>query len=451
MGKKMRNRIGSCAVLILILAQLTGCSGAGDRVTVPEWSVDATMYEVNIRQYTKEGTFKAFEEHLPRLQAMGVKILWFMPIYPISREKRLGTLGSYYSIEDYCEVNPEFGTKEDFKHLVTTCHEMGFKVILDWVANHTGWDHEWIRKHPDWYTKNAKGEIIFPETWEDVADLNYDSKSMQRAMLKAMTYWVKEYDVDGFRCDYAGGVPLEFWETARKKLDRIKPVYMLAEDDKAMSLMRYAFNANYGWSLFHDLNSIARGVKKAESLKDYFQNKIPSYPPGTYPLHFIDNHDENSWNGTVEERMGEAQQAMLALIFTVPGMPLIYSGQEVNLDHRLEFFEKDQILWEDFVNEELLTKLIHLKKEHPALWNGEEGGDIVFLETTSERVLAYRRQKGEDEIVAVINLSGQKTKLGLTFENEFQGTDLLTTNPMTFCQGTNELMLKPWEFIILSK
>lgn len=449
----MRSKVVNCISVIIILSQFVACASVGsqDAVTVPEWSDNATMYEVNIRQYTKEGTFKAFEEHLPRLQEMGVKILWFMPIHPISREKRLGTLGSYYSIADYTDINSEFGSKDDFKHLVDKCHEMGFKVILDWVANHTGWDHEWIKKNPDWYTKNDKGDIIYPETWQDVADLNFDSKAMQKQMKKAMEYWVKEFDVDGFRCDYAGGVPLEFWESARKSLNRIKPVYMLAEDDRSMALMTYAFNSNYGWSLFHDLNSVARGAKKADSLKSYFNNKIKGYPQGSYPLHFIDNHDENSWNGTVKERMGDAQEAMLALIFTVPGMPLIYSGQEVNLDHRLEFFEKDLIEWDDFVNEELLTKLIHLKLDHPALWNGDAGGDMKFLDMSSERVLAYERIKDYDHIIVIINLSDQKRSFKLTMNNEFEGNDLLSSETIVLNSGVNELTFQPWEYIILSK
>lgn len=449
----MRKTVSQLLSVLLIGALLAGCSGgkSKDGPNVPEWSVNATMYEVNIRQYTEEGTFQAFEEHLPRLQAIGVKILWFMPIYPISLEKRLGSLGSYYSISDYTGINPEFGDEEDFKHLVDLCHEMGFKVILDWVANHTGWDHPWIKEHPDWYTQNDMGEILYPETWQDVADLNYDSKAMQKEMLKSMTYWVKEFDVDGFRCDYAGGVPLEFWETARKKLDKIKPIYMLAEDDRAMSFLSYAFNSNYGWSFYHDLNKVAKGSKKAESLVSYFNNKVTSYPEGTYPLHFIDNHDENSWNGTVEERMGEAQQAMLAMIFTVPGMPLIYSGQEINLDHRLEFFDKDEIIWDNFVNEEVLTKLIHLKQEHPALWNGEEGGDIVFYDTSKEKVLAYQRQKGENQLVVILNLSKNNTSVTVSLENEFSGRNLFTEEEVTLAAGENQLFMLPWEYVILVK
>ncbi len=446
-----KERIYRWVAILMILSILPGCAPSKDKVSVPKWSDNATIYEVNIRQYTEEGTFKAFEEHLPRLKEMGVKILWFMPIYPISSTKRLGSLGSYYAIADYQEINPEFGTKEDFEHLVKACHEMGFKVILDWVANHTGWDNAWISENPDWYTKNAQGEIIYPETWEDVADLNFDNEKLQKAMIKAMTYWVKEFDVDGYRCDYAGGVPLEFWEKARTKLERIKPVYMLAEDDKSLALMKYAFNSNYGWSLYHDLNSIAKGTKKADSLTSYFKNDVKNYPEGTYPLNFIDNHDENSWNGTVEERMGVAQQAMLALIFTAPGMPLLYSGQEVNLDHRLEFFDKDEIIWEDFQNEELLTKLIHLKLEHPALWNGNAGGEITFLESSSERVLVYERQKDEDRIVVLLNLSDKAADVTFKLESEFEGIELMTAESISMSAGENEMSLEPWEYVVISK
>jgi glycosidase len=446
-----RKIIYRLVAILMVLSMLPGCAVSKDKVSVPKWSDNATIYEVNIRQYTEKGTFKAFEEHLPRLKEMGVKVLWFMPIYPISSAKRLGSLGSYYAIADYQEINPEFGTKEDFAHLVKACHEMGFKVILDWVANHTGWDNAWINENPDWYTKNTQGEIIYPETWEDVADLNFDNEKLQKTMIKAMTYWVKEFDVDGYRCDYAGGVPLEFWEKARTKLERIKPVYMLAEDDKSLALMKYAFNSNYGWSLYHDLNSIAKGSKKADSLAGYFKNTIKNYPEGTYPLHFIDNHDENSWIGTVEERMGVAQQAMLTLIFTVPGMPLIYSGQEVNLNHRLEFFDKDEIVWEDFQNEELLTKLIHLKLEHPALWNGNAGGKIAFLESSSERVLVYERQKEEDRIVVLLNLSDKAADVKFKLESEFTGTELMTAESISLIAGENEMSLEPWEFVVISK
>lgn len=441
---------GIILVYTLVLSFLSGCTVNKERVAVPEWSNNATMYEVNIRQYTKEGTFQAFEEHLPRLKKMGVKILWFMPIYPISREKRLGSLGSYYSISDYKEINPEFGNKEDFKRLVDKCHEMGFKVVLDWVANHTGWDHYWIRKNPDWYTQNAEGQIVYPETWADVADLNFDDKDMKKEMLKAMEYWVKEFDVDGYRCDYAGGVPLEFWEEARTKLNKIKTVYLLAEDDRAMSFMKYAFNSNYGWKLYHDLNSIAKGNKSPGTLLSYFKNTLKNYPTATYPQHFIDNHDENSWNGTVEERLGDSKHAMLSLIFTVPGMPLVYSGQEVNLNKRLEFFEKDEIIWENFTNEDLLTKLIHLKLENKALWNGDAGGEMEFLTTSDERVLSYTRVKEDDKVVVILNLSDKEREFSVTMKEEFEGNNVMTSEKMILSNGMNTINLGPWEYIILS-
>lgn len=451
MAISLRRKGSKLLLSLMVIVLLAGCGAKKDQVTVPDWSKNATMYEVNIRQYTKEGTFAAFEEHLPRLQEMGIKILWFMPIHPISREKRLGSLGSYYSISDYKGINPEFGTKEDFKHLVDKCHEMGFKVILDWVANHTGWDHPWIRKDTDWYTKNAEGKITYPENWEDVADLNFDNKDMRKEMLSAMTYWVKEYNVDGYRCDYANGVPLDFWEEARTKLNKIKPVYMLAEDDKAMSYMKYAFNSNYGWKFFHDLNDIAKGRKNPSSLPSYFKNAVKNYPTGAYPLHFIDNHDENSWNGTVEERMGEAQRAMLALIFTVPGMPLVYSGQEVNLSKRLEFFDKDEIKWDNFENEELLTKLIHLKLEHPSLWNGLDGGEITFLTTSNEYVLAYEREKERDKVVVIINLSAKDKTVDITMKEKYEGMNLMTGDSYMLESGKNTLEIGAWDFIILSQ
>ena len=422
-------------------------------VPVSDWSYNATMYEVNVRQYTREGTFKAFEQHLPRLKEMGVKILWFMPIYPIAVEKRKGTLGSYYSISDYKNINPEFGTLEDFKALVDKCHEMGFKVMLDWVANHTGWDHVWIKEHKDWYAQDSNGNIIHPpETdWYDVAELNFDNQDMRAAMIDAMCFWVKEYDVDGFRCDYAGGVPLDFWKSAKEALGKIKPVFLLAEDDKNMDFMKYVFNANYGWGLFGNLNKIAKGLYSPDELISYFERLQSKYPGDTYPLHFIDNHDENSWNGTVEERLGKAQYPMLALIFTAPGMPLIYSGQEANLNKRLQFFEKDEIDWSSLPNKELISTLVKLKLDHPALWNGEKGGTIEFMKTSDKKVLAYERVKDDDRILVVLNLSSQDIDATITLKQKFEGTNVFTRENIILSEGENNFLLKPWDFLIFVK
>lgn len=419
---------------------------------IPEWSKNAVIYEVNVRQYTKEGTFKAFEEHLPRLQEMGVDVLWFMPIHPISEEKRLGTLGSYYSIQDYKGVNPEFGTAEDFKALVDKAHSMGFKVMLDWVANHTGWDHEWT-KQPDWYTTDEEGNIVHPPgtNWEDVADLNFGSADMSAAMIEAMKYWVTEFDVDGFRADYAGGVPTSFWETARTELDKIKPVLMLAEDDTKLELLNKAFNINYSWEFHKIMNEVAKEEKDVDAIKLYVRRIERLYPGGTYPLQFTSNHDENSWNGTEYERMGEAVKAMAALSFTVPGIPLIYSGQEAGLDKRLAFFDKDEIPWNDLSMGQFYQELTTLKHENPALWNGTDGGLMNVLETSDKKLLAFERTKDDNTVLVVMNLSNAN------LEGEIQAGDYVGSyksypaGEAFELQAMQSIRLEPWKYQIYIK
>jgi glycosidase len=337
----------------------------------PDWAKYATIYEVNIRQYTSAGTINAFGEHLPRLRDLGVDILWFMPIQPIGKEKRKGLLGSYYSIQDYTAVNPEFGTLEDFKRLVHRAHGMGFKVVLDWVANHSAWDNAWINKDPDWYTKDNEGNMIAPYDWTDVADLNYDMYYMRQAMTEAMLFWVQEADIDGFRCDVAGEVPLDFWEDTRARLDQEKEIWMIAEDGSQYWLLNKAFNANYGWHFHHLMNQVAKGKTEASDLIHHFDDIQRNYPEGSYPMQFITNHDENSWAGTVFERLGEGHKAFATLSFTVPGMPLMYSGQEAGLNKRLKFFDKDVIDWSDTSLQSFYTDLNDLKAQHPALWSGQ--------------------------------------------------------------------------------
>ncbi|HAH22672.1 MAG TPA: alpha-amylase [Prolixibacteraceae bacterium] len=383
------------------------------------WVNDAVMYEVNVRQYTPEGTFKAFEAHLPRLKEMGVEILWFMPIYPISEKNRKGKLGSYYSIRDYKAINPEFGNMDDFKALVNHAHEMGFKVMLDWVGNHTGWDNQWIIDHKDWYTQDSLGNVIPPDPeWKDVADLNYNNKEMRHAMLDALKFWVKNANVDGYRCDYAGGVPTDFWETARLALDSIKPVFMLDENQDQMNLLNKAFNMNYGWSFHHLMNDVAQGKKTAHSMDSLLTVMASTYPTNTYALEFTSNHDENSHNGTEYERLGEAVKTMAVLTFTVPGMPLIYTGQEAGLNKRLLFFEKDQVDWSNLDMQQFYHQLIQLKKEQPALWNGAAGGPLTIVSTNlPKQVLAFTREKDNDQVLAVFNLSAQPVDAVLQVAN----------------------------------
>ena len=411
-------KITQLLVLPLILMAMYSCHTEAQKsvqttsvglANYPDWSKNAVMYEVNVRQYTPEGTFKAFETHLARLKEMGVDILWFMPIYPISEKNRKGGLGSYYSIRDYKATNPEFGTMDDFKALVTQAHQMGFKVMLDWVGNHSGWDNQWIVDHKDWYTQDSLGNVIPPNPdWHDVADLNYDNKGLRHAMLDAMKFWVKDVNIDGYRCDYAGGVPSDFWETARKALDSIKPVFMLAENQDQMDLMNKAFNINYGWSFHHMMNDVAQGKKTAQSIDSLLILTASTYPKNTYSLQFTSNHDENSHNGTEYERLGEAVKTMAVMTFTVPGMPLIYTGQEAGLNKRLLFFDKDSVDWSNLEMQQFYKRLIQLKKVQPALWNGAAGGQLTIVPTTMpKKVLAFTRVKDNSQILAIFNLTAQ--------------------------------------------
>jgi glycosidase len=415
----------------------------------PDWANDAVMYEVNVRQFTPEGTLKAFEAHLPRLKAMGVEILWFMPIHPISEKNRKGGLGSYYSIRDFKAVNPEFGSLNDFKALVAKSHEMGFKVIIDWVGNHTGWDNQWIVDHPDWYTKDSLGNIVPPVAdWSDVADLNYDSAGLRAAMLDALKFWVKDAGIDGYRCDYAGGVPTDFWETARLSLDSIKPVFMLAENQDQMELLNKAFNCNYGWTFHHLMNEVAQGKKNASDLDSSLVKIGKAYLPGTYPLHFTSNHDENSWNGTEYERLGEAVKTMATLSFVVPGMPLIYTGQEAALNKRLLFFEKDEVDWSKTEMQDFYQKLIQLKQEQAALWNGLAGGSFVLIQSTNPvEVLSFVREQDGNQVLAVFNLSKNPIDAVLTLNNAADYTEYFTSETQKLDQMAL-VKLKPWDYKI---
>lgn len=417
-----------------------------------DWSNDAVMYEVNVRQYTVEGTFNAFAGHLPRLKELGVEILWFMPIHPIGEKNRKGTLGSYYSIKDYKAVNPEFGTLDDFKTLVDKAHNMGFKVLIDCVANHSAWDNVWMENHKDWYTQDSLGNVVPPVAdWSDVADLNYNNSEMRAAMLNAMKFWVSEAGVDGYRCDYAGGVPTGFWEEARLALDSIKPVFMLAEDQDNTDLLNKAFHCNYSWTMHHYMNEIYKGEKSVPDIKSYFEQIDSTYPEGSYALQFTSNHDENSWNGTVYERLGDAVKTFAVLSFTVPGMPLIYSGQEVGLNKRLEFFEKDEIDWtHDLAMTEFYQKLIDLKQENPALWNGTDGGRIEFLENTNNKnLLVFTREKDSNKVVVVMNLSGETISATVNPGNQ-SFTEYFSENK-TKVSGDLVVELKPWEYRVYIK
>ncbi|GKX67826.1 alpha-amylase family glycosyl hydrolase [Inconstantimicrobium mannanitabidum] len=415
-------KIISAAMTVLLL--LSGCSSKANtskdtsKFRSPDWAKNTTIYEVNVRQYTKEGTFKAFENHLSRLKELGVDTLWFMPINPISKEKRQGTLGSYYAVQNYKEVNPEFGTIDDFKELVNKCHSMGFKVIIDWVANHTGWDNPWI-KNKDWYLQNEKGEIVSPPglNWDDVAQLNYNNKDMRKTMLEDMEYWIKDINIDGFRCDHAEGVPVDFWEEARAALDKIKPVYMLAEDDTKPEFLDKAFNTNYGFDLYKTMNGIAANSSSVASLESSIDKIKDDYSKGAYPLLFTSNHDENSWNGTEYERLGGAVKTMAALTYVVPGVPLIYTAQEFGMNKRLKFFEKDQIEEKKSDMADLYKKLNKLRKDNKALWNYDGDKKVTYLEGSNADVFTIVREKDGNTVIGVFNFTNKKINSKIKFDN----------------------------------
>jgi len=380
----------------------------------PAWAERASIYEVNIRQYTPQGTIRAFEPNLPRLRRMGVDILWIMPVNPISMSHRKGRLGSYYAVHDYKAVNPEFGSMEDFQHLVKAAHALGMKVILDWVANHTGWDHVWITQHPDWYQKTDRGGIgpytyVDPddhhvETWDDVVGLDYRVPALWDGMIDAMSWWVKVADIDGFRCDVAVRVPTPFWERARRTLEQIKPVFLLAEGDDPGEQLR-AFDMSYDWGLYHLMRKVAHGEAPPSALADYYRTPPRLFPAGAYRMTLTSDHDENSWAGTDRELYGDAAPAMAVLAATLPGMPLIYSGQEAGLDKRLAFFDRDTIDWTSRDRTAFYARLLDLKHRTPALWNGADGGDLEILEVGSDKVFAFQRTRGPSRVRVLVNLS----------------------------------------------
>lgn len=415
------------------------------QVVHPEWTKNAVIYEVNIRQHTVEGTFKAFEADLPRIKALGADILWLMPVNPIGVKNRKGSLGSYYSVKDYLTVNPEFGTMDDFKSLVKKAHELGLRVIIDWVANHTSWDNNLITEHPDWYTIDSTGKMVAPFDWTDVADLNYDNPDLRKYMTDALKFWVTETDIDGFRCDVAGMVPTDFWENARMELDKIKPVFMLAEAEQADHMVK-AFDMYYGWELHHLMSEVSKGKKPLSELGNYFLKADSIFADGCYRMNFLTNHDENSWNGTVKEKFGDGSLAFTILSFTFPGMPLLYSGQEANIQKRLKFFEKDTIDWSDQSLVPLITSLAKLKKENEALWNGSSGGRLQKLETTADSsVYAFLREKNGNEVVVVANLGNKPLTHVNIKDDRIRGKFSELNKPDLLMDGRFRMDLQPWE------
>ena len=429
-----------------------------DTVRFPDWVKNGVIYEVNIRQFTPEGTLKAFEAHLFRLKNLGVDILWLMPVFPIGKVDRKGSMGSYYSVSDYHSINPDMGNMQDFDRLIAKAHALGFKVILDWVANHTAHDHNWVTDHPDFYLRDSTGAPQIPvdnsghpTDWTDVVDLDYNNQVMRDSMREAMMYWIDKHHIDGFRCDIAGFVPLDFWQSVRKELDKRGNYLFLGECEE--SNYYNAFQVQYGWTYFHLWEDIAKGKRPASGIDTLVQTDLSKNPANALKMLFIDNHDENSWNHTMQERFGPGYKTFAVLAFTLPGIPLMYSGQESDLAKSLRFFEKDTINFGAFASTGFYHKLIELRHDNEALWSGTSGGDYTELcQSQPTQVFAFRRKTANQEIMVIANLSQQETNVQWCpgQVNNAQYKDLMSGASVELGESY-QLTLKPWEYHIFIK
>ncbi|MFO6447784.1 alpha-amylase family glycosyl hydrolase [Erythrobacter sp. NE805] len=418
-----------------------------------EWTRDAVIYQLNTRQFTSEGTFRAATRQLPRLAAMGVDIVWLMPIHPIGEANRKGSLGSPYAVRNYRAVNPELGTEADFRAFVAEAHRLGLKVILDWVANHSATDNPLTKSHPEWYTRTPEGALMSPQgtDWSDVADFDYSQPGLRQYMTESLAHWVREYGIDGFRCDVAGYVPTDFWETARAELDTVKPVFMLAEWEQR-DLHARAFDATYGWGWKEAMQKLVRSGEGAGAIRGYYAAQAETWPRAAMRMIYTENHDQNSWDGVASQIYGPAYEAAIALSFTGSGLPLIYNGQEADNDRQLKFFERDPIVWKEGKHAALFAKLIALKTATPALHNGRFGAPMVEVPTSeSADVYAFTRGAPGERIFAVFNLSPRPH--AVTFDkarHHGRYTDALTGAPARF-GGGETLDLPAWGYRIFKE
>lgn len=449
-----RRKLFSFLVLPVALLFLQSCNEKKDTPDSsvvaghPDWSAQSNIYEINLRQFTNEGTIMAFEKALPRLKDMGVEVLWFMPVTPIGVEGRKNSetdLGSYYAVKDYKAFNPEYGTMDDWKAFVTRAHEMGFKVIVDWVANHSAPDNPWITKHPDFYAKDSTGDFVAPYDWTDVRKLDYTNPQLRDSMIDAMKFWVIETGVDGFRCDVADDVPIDFWKRCIAELKKHKHVFMLAEGGN-LALFEAGFDELYAWSIMHAMTDLYAGKKNLRQFDSLINAEIAQYPPNAYRLFFTTNHDENSWNGTEFEKYGAGYLAFSVFSQTMyQSVPLIYNGQEDKNKKRLKFFVKDTIPWEGEMDLAPFYKtLLHLRRANPAL--AADAAYKKISSTADDAIFAYQREKVGKKVLVVLNFSDKPQTFALTDE-------AVSGNPLNVFSRLHEkitpgqeLTLAPWDY-----
>jgi glycosidase len=418
----------------------------------PDWARNAILYQLNIRQFTPEGTLRAAEMQLPRLKALGADIIWLMPVHPIGAKNRKGTLGSPYSVRDYYGVNPEFGTMADLKSFVRTAHRLGMHVTLDWVANHSAWDNPLVAQHPEWYDRDWKGDFRPTPWWDwsDIIDFDYRQAGIRRYIADAMLFWVREADIDGFRADVAAYMPLDFWERVRGDLDAVKPVFMLAEA-QMRDLHYRAFDASYAWGWYGAVSDIAHGKADVGALFGYYSENESAWPAGAMRMAYVENHDQNAWHGTQFETFGPALANAIVLSVAGEGIPLVYNGQEAGNPKRLAFFERDPIAWREHPIGHLYKRLFALKHRNAALWNAPWGARMIgVVNSAPSKIFSFVRQKGEARVFAVFNFSPEPQRV--TFEEklhhgryrDFDGGKAVTVDSST------ELVLAPWTYKLLT-
>ena len=435
--------------LVFLLANTIICKAqivSTGNINFPQWIQQSNIYEVNVRQYSPEGTFKAFEKSLPRLKDMGVEILWFMPITPISKIDRKGALGSYYAVADYTTVNPEFGTMDDWKSLVKNAHAMGFKVITDWVANHSGADNRWLQTNPDFYVRDKNGVAKYAFDWTDTRDLDYDNAELKDSMTHAMKFWVEETGIDGFRCDVAAEVPRSFWQPCIDALKKIKPdIFMLAEANTAW-IHDAGFNTTYGWNMFAKMKEIASGKSSARVLDTVLMHQDETFVPGAIKLYFTSNHDENSWNKSDYATFPGASHAPFAVLTQTmrASLPLIYSGQEEPYLDSLSFFYKDLITWGKYKRAPFYKTLLNERKNNPAL--AVDAGYTKILSTNDDKIFAYTRQKNNNKILVVLNLYSSPVVISFKSSGISGEAIEIFTNQKENITGNLAIPLQAWGY-----
>ncbi|HZK64556.1 MAG TPA: alpha-amylase family glycosyl hydrolase [Puia sp.] len=413
----------------------------------PAWIMQGNIYEVNTRQYTPEGTLNEFAEQLDRLKAMGVQTLWFMPLNPISKTDRKGTLGSYYAVSDYTALNPEYGVMADWIKMVKTIHGKGMKVIIDWVPNHTGADNHWLTEHPDFFVKDSTGKAAMAVDWADTRQLDYNNMEMQDSMIAAMKFWIDLSNIDGFRCDVAWNVPAAFWSRCIPELKKKKAgIFMLAEGDKTY-LPPSGFDAIYPWNMFSMMKKVAAGERPAFGLDSAFHEIDSLYPPNTIEMYFTSNHDENSWNKADYGVFPGAEHAPFA-VFTqtmARGVPLIYGGQEEPVLRALPFFEKDSIHFEHYARAAFYKTLLGLRKRDPAL--SPDAGFKKVLAGNDSSVYAFVREKAGRKVLVILNLSNREQAISIK-EKSLRGNPLNVFMHRREPVSSRSWKMEPWGYAV---